>query len=46
LFLPIVLSSIPVDKTTIADMHYLHKNFQYTILVITGADKRPQGARR
>ena len=32
LFLPIVLSSIPVDKTTIADIHYLHKNFQYTIL--------------
>ena len=33
LFLPIVLSSIPVDKTTIADIYYLHKNFQYTILV-------------
>ncbi|MDE6435050.1 MAG: hypothetical protein K2L07_12575, partial [Lachnospiraceae bacterium] len=25
-------SSIPVDKTTIADTHYLHKNFQYAIL--------------
>ena len=26
------MSSIPVDKTTIADTHYLHKNFQYAIL--------------
>lgn len=26
------MSSIPVDKTTIADIHYLHKNFQYAIL--------------
>ena len=33
LFLPMVLSSISVDKIIIADTHYLHKNFQYAIIV-------------